>query len=827
MVPVHSAVVNTVRNNAVWVLVTALVFLSGCGAEPEAPAPSVVPMNLRPLLSDLVAQSESAGVQRSTRVVEPGNPDHRSFLHEGWGRPESHADTGQSFAWAVAREARLELVGMDDGAATLSVRGWQLRWRGGPTQTLEIVVNDLNLGSKRFRRGTSEVHFDVPPGVLRPGVNNVRLVFGWARSPSEVMEGSTDMRTLAAAIERVEIRSLGATESPVAPGDPVLEDSRLHLPPDTAVTYRLVPSGDVALDIEASLSNSDGDAGLGRIVAWLKPLGDRHRIMFDQGLDARGVRRRVQLDEFSGTLLEIGIGAVGHDLVVDRAQLVGGGRVEPLSNLLIIVMDTLRADHVGAYSGKAATPNIDRLADHGVLFERAYSHIPITGPSHSSLFTSLLPFEHGVHNNGQILAGPWRTLAETLQGSGWHTAAAVSLGVLKREFGYRTGFGVYLDTFERDWMKDAREVTDEVLEVVDEGLSSPFFLFVHYSDPHEPYTPPNLEYPMADMELGGRQVAELRADGRGNRIRVTVKPGRQTLRFIPRVPSQRMFRLDTLRVIGKGVVLAGAEGWDVADHRRREAATYTSRLPASLVLVNDGAEPTEVALDFTFKEWLKIPEVKERYRQEVEFADSQIGRLLDELDSRGMLADTLVVFTSDHGEGLGQHNHLAHIHQVYDTLIRIPLIVKPPRGMVSGVRVTDRVSLVDVFPSLAELLGVEPPSPTSGQSFVPLMHGDTASARPVIAETYRNEAFTNKKAIISGRHKFIHSWSDEREWEELYDLEADPDELVDLLNTNPEIADRLRSALEERLRQVPHGRAAEAELSQQELDRLQALGYVH
>ena len=783
-------------------------------------------MDPRPVLVDLVERRSSAEVLRPTWIVEPGNPDHRGFLHEGWGRPEVHGDTGHSFAWAAAQKVRLEIVNVDHGAATLTVTGWPLRWRGSPPQTIEVVVNGDSMGSRRFRRGMNELTFDIPEGVLIPGVNSLELVFGYARSPSGVIEGSTDGRTLAAAIEKIEVRHVGAPNTMTGFGEPVLDGSRLILSSNTAVTYRLVPSGDVALDVEASLPGTT-EKGPGRVVAWLKPLGGSHRIVLDRPLGGQGLTRRVQLDEFDGRLLEIGISAVGAAAAVDRAQLVGGGRVEPLSNLLIIVMDTLRADFVGAYGGNAATPNIDRLADQGVLFERAYSHIPITGPSHSSLFTSLLPFEHGVHNNGQILDPTWRTLAETLQRSGWHTLAAVSLGVLKREFGYRKGFGNYLDTFGRDWMKNAREVTDEVLHVMDTGLSSPYFLFVHYSDPHEPYTPPDLEYPMADLELDGRRVAELRADGRGNRIRVTVDPGRHELRFSPRVPSRRLFRVDTLRVIGKGVEVASDRGWEVAAHERREAATYTSRLPASLDLVNTGVGPKEVALDFTFKEWLKISEVRDRYRQEVEFADGQIGRLLDELGSRGLLENTVVIFTSDHGEGLGQHNHLAHIHQVYDTLIRIPLILKLPSGDPQGLRLNDRISLVDVFPTLAEILGVEPPLPTSGRSMLPVIYGETVAERPIIAETYRTEAFTNKKALISGRYKFIHSWSDEREWEELYDLEADPDELVDLRNSHPEIADRLRTELEERLLQGIHGRADKAELTQQELDRLQALGYVH
>jgi hypothetical protein len=107
------------------------------------------------------------------------------------------------------------------------------------------------------------------------------------------------------------------------------------------------------------------------------------------------------------------------------------------------------------------------------------------------------------------------------------------------------------------------------------------------------------------------------------------------------------------------------------------------------------------------------------------------------------------------------------------------------------------------------------------------MRGDSVAERPILAMTYRPEAFTDKRAIIEDGYKFIHSWSDEREWEELYHLEADPDELVDLINTEPEVANRLRAALADRLRMGTRVTADEAELTQEELDRLQALGYVH
>jgi len=780
-----------------------------------------------PVIVDLLDRLDSSTVIRENRVVEPGNADHRSFLGEGWGRPEKNSDSERSYAWVTAPTARVKFVRLHSGAARIVVKAWPFRWRGSPPQEVELIVNGRSVGSRTMRRGRQNLNYDVPQGVFFPGGNTVDFSFSYAKSPAEVNPKNRDARELAAAFERIEVRDGQVSDASAFPGGPFSTDGGgLRLSQGSALSYRVMPVGEVALDVEVA-ADSDQSATPPRIVLWVTPVGGEPVCVVDEVIPEAGLRRRMWLDQLSGQRLDVSMTVLGGAGTIGRARLVGNGRVDATKNVVMIVIDTLRADHVGAYGGEVYTPAIDRLAADGILFEQAYAHIPITGPSHSSLFTSLLPFEHGVHNNGQILAQSWKTLAETLQGGGWHTFAAVSLGVLKRELGYKQGFEVYLDSFDRDWMKDAGEITDEVLELAETGLSAPFFLFVHYSDPHEPYTPPGLDYPMVRLDLDGLKVAEIAANGRGNRISVEVPPGHHNLRFAPQRQTQRRFRVDTLRVIGKGVEVDSAEGWEVDQHFRRKTATYASRFPATLVLANDGREPRGVELDFTLKEHLSVKEVKGRYRQEVEFADRQIGRLLAGLEERGLMRDTIIVFTSDHGEGLGQHKHLSHIHQLYDTLIRVPLIVTLPNGDHAGLRISQRASFVDVFPTLAEMLGVETPVPSSGTSLVPFISRTSSESMPVFAETYRPEAYSDKRAIISGRYKFIHSWSDEREWEELYDLEADPDELVDLFAEEPEIADRLRFELLERMRTATQGKVEEADLSQQDLDRLRALGYVH
>jgi arylsulfatase A-like enzyme len=128
---------------------------------------------------------------------------------------------------------------------------------------------------------------------------------------------------------------------------------------------------------------------------------------------------------------------------------------------------------------------------------------------------------------------------------------------------------------------------------------------------------------------------------------------------------------------------------------------------------------------------------------------------------------------------------------------------------------------------VAELLGLEAPGLASGLSLAPLLRGEPMTPRAVLAATYRPEAFTDKQAIVSDGFKYIRSWSPEREWEELYDLEGDPNELADLITSRGEVAGRLRAALDERLAASAEGSAAPAELSEADLDRLRALGYLH
>jgi len=193
-------------------------------------------------------------------------------------------------------------------------------------------------------------------------------------------------------------------------------------------------------------------------------------------------------------------------VVLILAYLLWGGGVRPFRgntsdyNVLLVTLDTTRADHLGAYGYKhIRTPILDGLADDGALFEHAYTAAVMTFPSHSSILTGLLPPEHGGRNNGASrLRASAETLAEVLKAAGWHTGAVVGAFVLHSMFGLDQGFESYddylPDTGAHDVLfaqRGAREVTDAALKYLAQAKSSKWFLWVHYYDAHSPYRPPS------------------------------------------------------------------------------------------------------------------------------------------------------------------------------------------------------------------------------------------------------------------------------------------------------------------------------------------------
>jgi arylsulfatase A-like enzyme/Tfp pilus assembly protein PilF len=396
-------------------------------------------------------------------------------------------------------------------------------------------------------------------------------------------------------------------------------------------------------------------------------------------------------------------------------------------NLVIVTLDTTRADRMGAYGANdVETPTFDALAREGVLFEQAASVAPLTLPAHSSLFTGKFPPEHGVRDNGGFFLGPEQlTLAEVLKARGYRTGAFVAAYVLDSKWGLNQGFETYFDDFDLSKtrgvslgaiQRPGNEVVDKALPWIQQAGSTPFFAWVHLYDAHSPYRPPE---PFASRYEG------------------------------------------------------------------------------------------------------------HPYNGEIAFADSQVARIVSQLRSSGLYDRTVVVVMGDHGESLGDHGEASHGFFIYESVARVPLVIRAPFSQTAKRRVSDPVRSVDVMPTVLDLLGVANSTKISGVSLTPLM---TGAKRELGLDTYSEAMYplhhygwSDLRALRSGRYKVI-----DAPRPELYDLDRDPAEATNLFSERQPLADRMIA----QLRSMENGFAKTtaalpaADVDPEARERLAALGYV-
>ena len=397
-------------------------------------------------------------------------------------------------------------------------------------------------------------------------------------------------------------------------------------------------------------------------------------------------------------------------------------------NLLVITLDTTRADRTGPYGYQGVeTPALDRLAREGVLFEHTMTVAPLTLPAHCSIFTGSFPPEHGVRDNGGFVLSPKQTtLATMLKKQGFHTGAVVSAYVVDSQWGLNQGFDTYVDEFELpetggfspgEVQRPGNEVVDLALPWLEKVKGDRFFAWLHFYDPHAPYEPPE--------------------------------------------PFNTRY----------------------AEHP---------------------------------------------YLGEIAFMDSQIARVVEFLERNGLLEKTVIAVIGDHGESLNQHGEGTHGFFVYESTTRVPFIIRAPFERLRGRRVSDPVRVVDLMPTVLDLLGVAPARPISGVSLAPLMTGTRST---MDLEGYAEALYP--------LHHF--GWSDTRAWRagrykaidaprpELYDLEKDPHESSNLYAERRTVADgmiaRLR-AQEKEMVGVDADSKPAPEVDTETRARLAALGYV-
>jgi choline-sulfatase len=398
-------------------------------------------------------------------------------------------------------------------------------------------------------------------------------------------------------------------------------------------------------------------------------------------------------------------------------------------NLVLITIDTLRADRLGCYGNKTvATPHLDALAQAGAQALDSSVQVPLTRPSHVTILTGLYPSEHGIRDNvSPALRPEVPTLAERLKARGFETAGFVSSVVLSKQSGLARGFDTYSDHFEVG-ADDARFLntiqrrgdapTAEAISWLEAHSASRLFVWLHLYDPHDPYEPPE-----------------------------------------------------------------------------PYASRYADRL----------------------------------YDGEVAWSDDLVGRLDTALERLGLRGDTLLVVTSDHGEGLGDHGEAVHGYFVYESTLAVPLLLRGP-GIPPGTRLRVTARSVDLVPTLLDLVDVRVDGgpPLAGRSLAAAFRGGPA---PEEQATYAESltpllhfGWSDLRALREGRFKYIQAPRPE-----LYDLGEDPKETHNLLEQAKAKAEAMRNALAARLRtervsaQAPTSAAA---VPPELLEQLGALGYV-
>jgi arylsulfatase A-like enzyme/Tfp pilus assembly protein PilF len=393
-------------------------------------------------------------------------------------------------------------------------------------------------------------------------------------------------------------------------------------------------------------------------------------------------------------------------------------------NLLLITVDTLRADHVGAYGATTgATPALDALAAAGVRFDQVQTAVPLTAPSHATILTGQYPPAHGVRGNVVFTLGStYPTIATLLKRQGYRTGAFVGAYPVAAAFGFNQGFDTFDEEFheaiqgEPGAERRANEVADSALRWLDTAAAAdrrPFFAWLHFYDPHAPYSPPP---PYRDRFAG--------------------RP----------------------------------------------------------------------------------------YDGEIAFTDAQIARITDWLRASGHDADTIVVLVADHGEGLGDHHELMHAVLVYQSTMRVPLIVSGP-GVPRGVVVTSRAATIDLLPTAMSLLGFPADRALLGRDLQPLMTAHRVASDPLYGESLFGR--------LNCHWASLRSWVKD-DWKlivgsqpELYNLAEDPGETHDLAATNSDRVKRMTEELQRALQRIaPEGdRAQPNPASAEQEERLRSLGY--
>ncbi len=335
-------------------------------------------------------------------------------------------------------------------------------------------------------------------------------------------------------------------------------------------------------------------------------------------------------------------------------------------------------------------------------------------------------------------------------------------------------------------MISADEVNRRVFDDLLMDPREPFFAFIHYCDPHEPYLEHGGSPCPVDIRTGTRTLATIDI----NRdiavsFKMMLKPGMNPLRL----SGEREFRLRGLDAHPRPVGFREihGEGWK---HEIRS----TSTKDAEIALFSESDQPMDASVTCILSMVLTPEESQRNYAHEVEYVDGEIGKLVHTLQEKGLLDRTFLILTSDHGESLGEHDHFGHVDQLYDPLIHVPLIFCFPSESGKGICVEGLAALSDIAPTLWDLLGIKVPIQPRGTSLLPEIHGMPKDThRAILLGTYAPEAFLDLAGVRTESRKYIRTIKTGAE--EIYNLKTDLGEIDNIAGKEVFTAQQLSSLL--------------------------------
>ena len=449
------------------------------------------------------------------------------------------------------------------------------------------------------------------------------------------------------------------------------------------------------------------------------------------------------------------------------------GKVE---RVILLTVDTLRPDYLSCYGGeRLPTPNIDMLAEDGILFGKATTHSPWTLPTFATIMTGYHPSVHLVEEELSVLPDTLQTIAEALKNHGYRTAAVGDNTYLRAAHQFSQGFDDYLffPRFERfiGWSLGSKllagyldpekyrteatttDLTDLSLAWIEKNREEHFFFWLHYFDPHHPYGPPQ--------------------------------------EFAPKgtPPESIGFEFGDLKGIRGGYFV-----------------------------------PTEEE-----KEW-----IRRLYEGEVQYVDHSIGRLIQKLKALNLYEHSLIIFTSDHGEEFWEHGGVEHGHTLYEELMHVPFIVKMPASFDSDIsrRFDERITLRSLLPTILDICEIEYADDYHRpSSLATVLKGKRESISTESFIGYSLLYYEERESVVFDETKYILFPKSGKE--ELYDLRLDPDESINLAFSHPERIRKAKAMLNAHHETAMNLRASlgisgnrRVELSGRALKKLQGLGYL-